>query len=185
MQPDRRIPAQVLARADGIILLNGTKAGFLFAYQAGSGVALSKDAASGKWSPAVFVRINEGSLGFQVGGEQNFIVILLMNPTAMRLLTGPNYAYGSEARATAGITSAGVEAVSPEQPVLVYSDRKGLYAGADLKSGALTPDEEANRIYYGQFLTMNKILFGQNVKPTQATSDLVKAIGDYSTVSKP
>jgi hypothetical protein len=36
--------------------------------------------------------------------------------------------------------------------VLVLEDRTGLYGGAALKGGAVAPDDEANRVYYGERL---------------------------------
>ena len=42
-QPDKRIPADVLRRAEAVVLLDRTKAGFLFAFQGGGGVALVRD----------------------------------------------------------------------------------------------------------------------------------------------
>ena len=48
-KPDKRIPAENLRKAQGIILLDRTKAGFIFAFQGGGGVALVKDAKSEKW----------------------------------------------------------------------------------------------------------------------------------------
>src|SRR5437773_9252357 len=78
-KPDKAIPPETLLQAQGIILLDRTKAGFIFAYQGGAGVALVKQPGTDRWSPAAFVAANEGSLGFQVGGQQSFIVILLMH----------------------------------------------------------------------------------------------------------
>jgi len=173
-KPDKKIPAENLRNAKGIVLLDRTKAGFLFAYQGGGGVALVRDGTTGKWGPAAFLAANEASLGFQVGGQQSFFVILLMNTNATRLLIEPTFEFGGEARGTAGKDSAGVEAsvASTERPVLVFDDRRGLYGGAAIKGGAIAPDEEANRVYYGQILTMKDILFDHKVKPTEAASEL-------------
>ena len=44
-------PAETLRKAQGIILLDRTKAGFLFAYQGGGGVAMVKDAKQGQMEP--------------------------------------------------------------------------------------------------------------------------------------
>lgn len=52
-KPDKRIPAENLRKAQGVILLDRTKAGFLFAYQGGGGVAMVKDTKSRRWSPLV------------------------------------------------------------------------------------------------------------------------------------
>src|SRR5580658_227417 len=63
----KSIPADILRKAQGIILLDRTKAGFLFAYQGGTGVAMVKDPALDTWGSAAFLTANQASLGFQVG----------------------------------------------------------------------------------------------------------------------
>jgi lipid-binding SYLF domain-containing protein len=180
-QPDKRIPAENLRRAKGIILLDRTKAGFLFAYQGGSGVAMVKDSKLDTWSPPAFLAANQASLGFQIGGEQHFYIILLMTTNAARMLIDKNFTFGGEARGTAGNNSSGVETTTPaDQAVLVYDDRQGLYAGAAIKGGAITPDDDANHVYYGQYLGMWDILFGHKVQPTATASILANKILEYS-----
>src|SRR5437773_1493536 len=185
-KPDKSIPAESLSRARAIILLDRTKAGFIFAYQGGGGVALVKDPKTDQWSPAAFLAAHEASLGFQVGGQQSFFVILLMNADATRFLTEPNFEFGGEARGTAGNQTAGVAGTvaSSEQPVLVFDDRQGLYGGAAIKAGAISPDEAANRVYYAQYVTMKDILFEHKVKPTEAAVELVGKIGEYSKTAQ-
>ena len=179
---DRCIPPETLRKAHGIILLDRTKAGVVFAYQGGSGVALVRDPKSRKWSPAAFLEANEASLGFQIGGEHTFFAILLMNTNVTRLLTEPNFEFGGEARGTAGDATAGAQGTvaSTEQQILVYDDRKGLYGGASIKGGAIGPDSEANRIYYDQALTMLDILFGKKAKPTDAATALAAKLDEFS-----
>ncbi len=186
LKPDKSVPAEQLRRAQGIILLDRTKAGFIFAYQGGGGVALVRDVKSRQWSPAAFLAANEGSLGFQIGGEQNFCVILLMTTNATRVLTEPNFEFGGEARGTAGDTSSGVSGTvkEPEQPYVVYGVRKGLYGGAAIKGGAIAPDEEANRIYYGQSLTMRDILFDKKVPPSEAAQQLAAKLDGHSKITR-
>jgi len=180
-KPGKSIPADYLSKAQGVILMERTKAGFLFAYQGGGGVALVKDPTTAKWSPVAFLSAQEASLGFQIGGQQSFFVILLMNTNATRLLTEPNFEFGGEARGTAGNETSGVAGTfsSTEQAVVVYDDRTGLYGGAALKGGAMSPDEQANRIYYGDFLTMNDILFQNKVKPSDAASALAVKLTQF------
>ena len=175
------IPAETLRQAQGIILLDRTKAGFLFAYQGGGGVALVKDATLHKWSPVAFLDANEASLGFQVGGEQHFCIVLLMTTNAARLLLEQKFEFGGEARGTAGNKSSGVEAgPQPSPSVLVYDDRQGLFAGAAIKGGVVSPADEANRVYYGQFLSMDDILFGHKVQRSEVASSLANKIEMYS-----
>ena len=181
-QPDKCIPADVLRRAQGIILLDRTRAGFVFAYQGGGGVALARDPKTGAWSPTALLKANEASLGFQIGAEQNFFVILLMNSNASRFLTDPSFEFGGEARGTAGDATAGASGTvsGSERPVLVYNIRLGLYGGAAIKAGAVTPDEESNRNYYGQFVTMKDILYDHKVQPTPAAAYLAAKISAYA-----
>ena len=185
-KPDKSIPAESLRKAKGIVLLDRTKAGFVFAYQGGSGVAMVKDAKTDKWSPAAFLTANEASLGFQIGGQQSFIVILFMNTNSTHLLTEPNVQFGGEARGTAGDSSVGAEGnVAPREPsVLVYDDRKGLYGGAAIKGDAIAPDETANRVYYEKALTMSEILFENKVKPTETAAQLAAKIAERSKVAQ-
>ena len=175
--PDKRIPAETLRQARGIVLLDRTKAGFIFAFQGGGGLAMVKDPHSEKWSPAAFLKASEASLGFQIGGQQSFIVLLLMHTNATRLLTDGDIEFGGEARGTAGDSSVGAEGhIKPTPAVLVFDDRRGLYGGAALKGGAISPDDDANTSYYGQYATLKEILLDQKFKPSEVTAELVAKI---------
>jgi len=179
---DKKIPAELLAKAQGIILMDRTKAGFVFAYQGGGGLAMVKNPKTKLWSPVAFMSANEGSLGFQIGGEQTFFAILLMDTNATRILTEPTFELGGEARGTAGDQTGAAEGVVPsgQPPVLVFSDRKGLYGGASLKAGAISPDERANITYYGQAATVADILFGDKVKPSEAAQELAAKLNELA-----
>ncbi|MGA2751226.1 MAG: lipid-binding SYLF domain-containing protein [Verrucomicrobiota bacterium] len=182
MQPDKRIPADVLRRAQGIILLDRTKAGIVFAYEGGGGVALAKDPKTGRWSAPAFLTASHASLGIQIGGEQNFFAILLMTTNAPRVLTDPHVDFGGDARGTAGDSSAGAGAAvsDSERPVLVYDSRKGLYGGVSIKGGSIAPDETANRVYYGEALAMRDILYEKKVEATPVAKELIGKIVLYS-----
>jgi lipid-binding SYLF domain-containing protein len=176
-KPDKAIPAETLGKAQGIVLLNRTKAGFIFAFQGGGGAALVKDPKSGQWSAPAFLKATEASLGFQIGGQQSFVVILLMSTNATRILTDGDIEFGGEAHGTAGDSSAGVEGKVNEQPsILVYDDRKGLYGGAAVKGGALSVDDEANAAYYGQYAPLEDVLFKKKFKPSERAKELIEAI---------
>jgi lipid-binding SYLF domain-containing protein len=181
-RPDRAIPADGLARAKGIVLLDRTKAGFGFAYQGGTGVVMVKNSL-GKWSAPAFLSANEASFGFQIGGEESFSVMLFSNTNAIRELTGSIGRFGGEARGTAGDDAAGVggQVSAPKQyGVQVYTDRAGLYGGAFVKTGAISPDDKANLAYYGKPLTMQDILFDNQVQPSPEAVSLREKIIAYS-----
>jgi lipid-binding SYLF domain-containing protein len=184
-KPDKCVPADVLKNARGIILLDRTKAGFVFAYQGGGGVVLVRDSEADRWSPAGFVDANEASLGFQAGGEESFLVIVLMNTNATRGLLDPHFNFGGEARGTAGDQTGGAQGtVNPRAAVLVYDDRQGFYGGVSIKGGGITPDDKANDIYYEQPLTMEEILFDKKVQRTHSETDLARIINEYASRTK-
>ena len=178
---DKRIPAETLKKAKGIVLMDRTKAGFIFAYQGGNGVALVKDS-SGKWGSPGFMKATEASLGFQIGGQQSFIVVLLMTTNAVGMLTDHEFLFGGEASGTAGKSTGKAEGVmsTSDQPVIMYSDTEGLYGGAAIKGGAFSPDGDANLAYYGESFSMNEILIEKKpkTKPTEAVSALVKKLDE-------
>jgi SH3 domain-containing YSC84-like protein 1 len=180
-QPDKRVPADVLRKAKGIILLNTTKAGFMFAFQGGDGVAMARDK-WGNWSPVAFLNRTEGSFGFQAGGEQNFYVILLMTTNATRVLLKPAIDFGAEAQGTAGDNSSRAEGkiASPFQSVLVYDEHNGFYGGVAFKNGALAPNDNDNQVYYGQYVSMRDILFDKKLEATPAAVNLAEKINANS-----
>jgi lipid-binding SYLF domain-containing protein len=181
-KPDRAVPAEALSRANGIVLLDRTKAGFGFAYQGGKGLVMVKDNL-GHWSAPAFLTANEASFGFQIGGEQNFCVMLFSDTNSIHELTGPVGKIGGEARGTAGNDAAGVggQVTEPKQyGVQVYTDRSGLYGGAFVKNGAIAPDDKANLVYYGEALTMQNILFDAKVGATPAAASLREKIKAFS-----
>ena len=181
-KPDKAIPADILRNAQGMILLDRTKAGFLFAFQGGVGVAMTKDPNTHQWSAPAFISANDASIGFQIGGEQGFFVILVMNSNATRIFTDPTFQVGSEASGTAGNVSAGAESsvASTAMLILVFHDRKGLFGGAAVKAGNISPDDEANSVYYRQYVGMRDILFDHKVQPTEAAAQLVDKLNLHS-----
>lgn len=175
--PVKGIPAETLRKAKGIVLLDRTKAGVVFAYQGGSGVAMVKDS-SGHWSPAAFLRAQDASLGAQIGGQHSFIVMVFMSTNFDRWLTGQQERFGAEATGTAGDSTKGVESETvPQEPsVLIFDSHQGLFGGAAVKGGSIMADDGANSAYYGQPLTISDILFGKKVKPSETTLALVEQI---------
>ncbi len=185
-KPAKAIRPQLLNKARGIVLLNRTKAGFIFAYQGGGGVVMVKDDQSNKWSAPAFVKANEASLGFQVGGQQSFVVILLMTTNAVQAVIDSKFDFGGEASGTAGNASGGVDGTvsSADVPVLVFADREGLYGGAAIKGNAVTPSVSDNFIYYEASVTMREILLDKKVKAPEAAQALANQLVEYSKEPK-
>lgn len=178
--PSKRVPADELAKAKGIVLLDRTKGGFIFAYHGGNGIAMVKNTATGNWSPAAFVSSTGASLGFQAGGEQDFYVILLMSTNATQALTQQNINFGAQVSETGGTQNAGAQANTASPTTMVYSQHNGVFGGAAVKGGAISPDNDANQAYYGRQVSMQDILFNHAVQPTSAEENLMGKIGQYA-----
>jgi lipid-binding SYLF domain-containing protein len=185
-KPGKTIPAKLLKNAQGILLLDRTKAGFIFGYQGGAGIAMVRDAITKEWSAPAFYNANEGSVGFQIGGQQTFMVILLMNTNAVRSLIDHNGEFGGEAQGTAGdsSTNAGETYREDDQAVVIYTDTKGLYGGATIKGGAISPSEQDNMKYYGEYLIVEEILFKKKVAPSESAKELAQKLDAFAVAKK-
>jgi lipid-binding SYLF domain-containing protein len=128
-----------------------------------------------------FLKANEATFGAQIGGEKNFYIILLMTTNSTWRLIDPKIEWGAGAGGTAGDASGGVGArTSSESEILIYNERTGLFGGAVVKAGSISADDEDNRLYYGQDLSMRSILFDNQVQPSAAASYLASKIHAYA-----
>lgn len=179
---DNAVPAEVLQKAEGLIIFRSYKAGFIVGVAGGSGVAIVKNKDTGQWGPIGFLKGGEGSFGFQAGGQRSDLVLVLMNSDGVKVLTDPNLKLGVDIRATAGPKSLGDQAnlKTDNTPVLVYGDTKGLYGGASLQTGGIFPDSGDNEDYYGQKLSMKEILVDGKVQPTDSAKSLAAKIEQYA-----
>ncbi len=162
------IPTETLRRAKGIIIVNQFQAGFIFGIKDGYAVAMARRP-NGKWSVPAFLRTGELSFGLQAGGKSVTAVYLLMDDAATRLLFKSKFNLGAEAKANAGIRAAERESVTSsirtEPSVLVYTGSEGLYLGAAIKTGYMSPDNEANRLFYNSNNRIPELLFSDWVTP--------------------
>jgi len=183
---DNAVPAEILSKAEGVIIMRTYKAGFIFGVSGGHGVAIVKNKTTGKWGPVGFLKGGEGSFGFQAGGQRSDMIILLMNSDGVKALTDPNLKLGVDIRATAGPKSVGDQAnlKTDMTPVLIYSDTRGAYGGASLQTGGVFPDSGENKKYYGKKLSMAEIVVDDKVEPTEAAKLLGDKIEEYAKPAK-
>lgn len=160
LYPARAIPADVLHRAKGIVIVNQVHVGLLLGVKDGWGVALVKKA-NGQWSVPMFIKASELSFGLQAGGKTVETVYVLMDEPSTRLLFNSRFKFGLDAKAVAGPLSAAAERSTQtfDAQVLVYSSVKGFYAGATVKTGSMSPLIEATQQFYNTEYGMPEILF--------------------------
>ncbi len=176
--PAYAIPTPVLQRARGLVIINQFKAGFIFGVMAGYGVIMVKRP-DNSWSIPVMIDAGEASLGLQVGGSATETIFVLTDDEAPRRLFEGRFNIGVDAKAAIGPRWTEMESVNKEileTPVLIYTKTKGVFAGATVKAGFLTRDDEANRMFYDTPFTMPELLYGNFVTPPPAVVPLVNYV---------
>lgn len=174
------IPADILRRAKGLVIVNQFQAGFFLGVKDGYAVTLVRRP-NGKWSVPGFLKAGELSFGLQIGGKSINAVYVLMDETTARLLLKNRFNLGAEARAVAGIRAAEREgitnSITTEANVLVYSTTEGLYLGLAVKTGSMSPNNEANQLFYGTNARLPELLYSDWTQPPAEANYLM----DYVT----
>lgn len=180
--PDKGIPQDLLAKAHCVMIVPGVKqAAFVFGGKYGSGFATCRQAGGG-WGAPSSVRIEGGSVGFQIGASSTDLVMLVMNERGMKRLLEDKFTVGAQASAAAGPVGRSVAAQTDAQltaDILSWSRAKGLFAGISLEGATLRNDLDANRELYGRELH-NKDILMTNMRPPAAAQPLLTALSHYS-----
>ena len=169
---DRGIPHDLLDKAKCVVVIPGMKkAGFIFGAKYGSGFAVCRRPGNVGWSAPAAMRVEGGSVGFQIGLSETDIVLLVMNDGGMKHLLSDKFTLGGEATAAAGPlgrdTAAETDAMMNAE-MLSYSRARGLFAGISLEGATLRPDADANKELYGRAATNREILTGNFKTPAVA-----------------
>jgi lipid-binding SYLF domain-containing protein len=169
---DKGIPQDLLNKAKCVVVVPGMKkAGFIFGAKYGRGFATCRRGGGSGWSAPAAMRVEGGSVGFQIGASETDVVLLVMNDGGMKHLLSDKFTIGGEASAAAGPLGRNATAQTDAQlnaEMLSYSRSRGLFAGISLEGATLRPDGEANRELYGRDTTNREILTGDFKTPAAA-----------------
>jgi lipid-binding SYLF domain-containing protein len=169
---DKGVPQDLLNKSRCVILIPGLKkAAFVLGAKYGRGFAMCRRPNGVGWSAPASMRIEGGSVGFQIGGSEQDVMLLVMNDTGMKHLLTNKFTIGGEATAAAGPVGRDVSAQTDavmRAEMLSYSRSRGLFAGISLQGATLRPDEEANRELYGSDTANKEILTGSIKTPVAA-----------------
>jgi len=184
--PDRGIPQDLLAKAQCIIIVPGMKkAAFVVGVDYGRGIAECRHEDGKGWGAPAAVRMEGGSFGFQIGGSDTDLVLLVMNKHGMMRLTEDKVQLGADASVAAGpvgrTTTSGTDA-SMTAEILSWSRAKGLFAGISLTGASLRPDADRNKELYGTKISNKDVLMG-NMQPPEAARPLIRELDRYSDLS--
>jgi SH3 domain-containing YSC84-like protein 1 len=182
--PDKGIPQDLLDKANCVVVIPGMKKGaFVLGAHYGKGYATCRQRGIRGWSAPATVRVEGGSVGFQIGGTETDVILLVMNQRGADSLMKSKFTLGGEAQAAAGpvgrATTADTDAAMRAE-ILSYSRSRGVFAGISLKGATMREDLDSNEAMYGQKLTTAEIVRDRKVKPTPAGAKFVAMIEKYS-----
>ena len=176
MLASKDVPADVLAKADCVIVLPSVKK-FAFGVggTGGRGPMTCRGGKnfSGRWSAPAMFSIGGASAGFQIGGSSTDFVLLIMAPTAVDKVLAGKTKVGSDMTAAAGPSGATSAGSVGGADILTYGRAKGLFAGMSLSGASLAPDSDANQRLYEKAVSARDIVLANGAKATPGGQSLV------------
>ncbi len=183
--PDKAIPQDLLGKAQCVVIIPGLKkAAFVVGAEYGRGFAECRKPGGVGWSAPAAVRMEGGSLGFQLGGSDTDMVLLVMNRHGMTKLTEDKFTLGADASAAAGPVGRTANASTDAEmsaEILAWSRAKGLFAGVSVKGATLRPSNDWNEELYGKGMSNREILLSGTVAPPADALPLIHDLDRYSS----
>ena len=180
---DKSIPQDLLNKAHCAIVVPGLKKGaFIVGANYGRGFISCRKGRTG-WSAPAGVRVEGGSFGFQIGGSETDVIMLVLNERGAEKLMSSKFTLGGDASVAAGpvgrTSSAETDALMRAE-ILSWSRSRGAFAGIALKGATMRPDADSNKELYGKELTNREILTGNTATPEEAAR-LISVLNKYSS----
>jgi lipid-binding SYLF domain-containing protein len=169
---DNGIPPNLWAKAKCVAVIPGVKKAALgIGGQYGRGyISCRNDSAAG-WSAPGAVRIEGGSIGFQIGGSDTDVIMLVLNDRGVDRLLSSKFTVGADAAVAAGPVgrqaSAQTDATMMAE-ILAWSRSRGAYAGISLQGSTLREDDSENKELYGSDMHNKDIVKGDTKVPASA-----------------
>jgi len=168
--PDQGIPQDLLASAKCIAIIPGEiKFAFVFGGNYGRGLAICRTRHS--WSAPMFIAVDGGSVGYQIGGSSTDLIMLFMNDHALQSLLGDKFKLGADASVAAGPVGRSATAATDARmsaEILSYSRTKGVFAGVALDGAVVQADKSGDKAMYGENVNRHDILGGKVAIPQSA-----------------
>ncbi len=182
--PDKGIPQDLLAKAHCVVLVPGLKKGaFIVGAKYGKGFMLCRKASGVGWSAPAAIRVEGGSVGFQIGGSETDVVMLVNSEPGAKKLLQDKFTLGADASVAGGPVGRTSSAETDAQlhaEILTWSRSRGAFAGVSLEGATLRPDEDWNTELYGKPLTDREIVMGNTPAPPAAVK-LIATLDKYSS----
>src|SRR5689334_21740292 len=185
--PDKGIPEEMLANAHCIVIVPSVKtAAFLVGGKYGKGYISCRSKTGPGWSAPGTVRIEGGSVGFQIGGSTTDLIMLVMNERGAKKLLSSKFTLGAEGSVAAGPVGRTATAQTDAQmhaEILSWSRSQGLFAGLALEGATLRQDLDDNAGLYGKKLE-NRAIVTTGVRPPKGAARLLGMLNKYSATER-
>jgi SH3 domain-containing YSC84-like protein 1 len=176
---DRSIPEDLLRKAQCVAIVPGLKKGaFVVGGKFGRGfVSCRKDSG---WSAPAGIRVEGGSVGFQIGGTEIDVILAIMNKRGVDRLFSNKFTLGADASVAAGPVGRSASAQTDARmtaEILSWSRSRGVFAGLALEGATLRSDADANLDLYGKRLDTRVVISTQ--APPPAAKNLLDRLSKY------
>jgi len=184
---DKGIPQDLLDKAQCAVIVPGLKKGaFIVGGQFGKGFITCRGTQDRGWSAPAAIKMEGGSVGFQIGGSETDVVMLVMNQRGADRLMQSEFTLGGEGEVAAGPVGRNASAQTDAKlsaEILSWSRSRGVFAGVALKGSTLRSDKGENEVLYGKELDTRAVVTGK-IRPTPEGRQLVSALSAESPVEK-
>ena len=181
--PDKGIPQDLLAKAHCVVIVPDLKtAAFGVGAKYGKGYLSCRTGETGGWSAPGTVRIEGGSVGFQIGASSTDLIMLVMSERGADKLIASSFTVGAEGSVAAGPVGRTVTAQTDAQmraEILSWSRSQGLFAGVALEGATLRQDLDDNATLYGRSVE-NREIVTKSVPAPKAAARLLELLNRYS-----
>ena len=182
---DKGIPRDLLEKAQCAVIVPGLKKGaFIVGGQFGKGFITCRGAGDRGWSAPAAIKVEGGSVGFQIGGSETDVIMLVMNQRGADRLMQSEFTIGGEGEVAAGPVGREASAQTDAKlsaEMLSWSRSRGVFAGVALKGSTLRADRGENEVLYGKELDTRDVVTGK-VSPTREGRQLISALTSRSPV---
>ncbi len=182
--PDKAIPQDLLNKAQCVIIVPDLKkAAFVVGGKYGKGFVSCRKKDGVGWSAPGAIRIEGGSVGFQIGGSEMDVFMLVMNERGMERLLSTQFTLGGDATVAAGPVGRSTQAETDARmtaEILTWSRARGLFAGIALNGATLREDEDWDIDMYGRAIKNREIVTGAVAVPKGAAT-LMTELDRYSS----
>jgi lipid-binding SYLF domain-containing protein len=179
--PDKGIPQELLENAHCVVIVPGLKtAAFIVGGKYGKGYLSCRNGGAG-WSAPGTVRIEGGSVGFQIGGSETDLIMLVMNARGADKLLESKFTLGAEGSVAAGPvgrTATAQTDIQMKADILSWSRSQGLFVGLALEGATLRQDLDDNAVIYGKKLG-NREIVTKGVRVPHAAARLIALLNKY------